>query len=344
MDLAFAKYMDIAIFKSTEEKRAKMNEILDAPDQLHVNPRYVQFGGVVRRVGAFIVDVVILYVVANILSFSFTFSYAFSNAYYFFISISALIVLLYRPLLEGYYGATLGKMIFKLKVVNHDFTKINYGKAFARNVSHISYSIVNVGFTIYMLYLFQSQSFGERTFTGQEFKTVGYLIIGSYLFFLFVDLMVMMNNLKGVSLHDKIAGTYVVKSKTLTSGPREAVYGEPNGKASDILLAAMQRNGIDSFTVEQNASLGLSVQVRQYAAIIIDQYKIGNTQFENHYQVIRELISSSNPEIVTALQLDLFLTLNDELGPNNIFEQQMPESIKREYFKAVMSWKEGSDS
>ena len=80
-----------------------MNEILDAPEQSHINPRYVQYGGVVRRIGAFIVDAVILYVLANILSYSFAISYTLTNTYYLLIGASALIVLLYRPLLEGYY-------------------------------------------------------------------------------------------------------------------------------------------------------------------------------------------------------------------------------------------------
>lgn len=339
MHLAFAKYIDIAIFKATEVNRAKMNEILDAPEQLHVNPRYVEYGGVVRRIGAFIVDVVILYLIAGVLNYTL----AYSDYYFYAVIASTLVVMLYRPLLEGYYGATLGKMIFKLKVVNQDFAHISYGKAFARNIIHISYSLVNVSFTSYILYLFESQSFGESLIDGQSLSTTGNLIIGAYLFFLFVDLMVMMNNLKGISLHDRIAGTYVVKGKSLTGRPRETIYGQPDGGASELLVNALKRNNIDYLEVEHNASLGLSMQVRHYTYLIVAQVKSGNTLFDNHYQCIKELIGSDNAAILNTLHLDLFLTLNEELGPNNIFEQQMPESIKREYFKAVMSWSEGSE-
>lgn len=316
-----------------------MNEILDAPEQTQVNPLYIQYGGVVRRIGAFIADMIFITIISALNNFIFSFG----TGFYINTAIFTILVLLYRPLMEGYYGATLGKMLFKLKVVNQEFTKATFSKTFARNIFHIVYLLVNAGFAVYIYYQFQNMSTDMVLSNGENLQVFGGIVIGAYAFILLLDLVIMLGSPKYYSLHDRIAGTYVVKAKSLTSrGPVAAVYGQPNGRASELLVNALKRNGIDTMVVERDASLGLFMQVRHYAYLIVDQIKAGNTVFDNHYQCIRELIGSDNVDIINALQLNLFLTLNEELGTNNIFEQQMPETIKQEYFKAVLGWSNDS--
>ncbi len=316
-----------------------MNEILDAPEPQPISARNVEYAGVIPKIGAFIVDGVILSIASGAMSLSFSYS----EYYYASLAVAALIAILYRPILERYLGATLGKLIFKIKVVQPDFSKVSYGKAFGRNIFHIGYNLVSLAFSYYILYQFTNATANSLFISGVNYRTFGNLILGAYLFLLFIDLMIMMNNIKGVSLHDRIAGTYVIRTRSLTHGPRAFAYEQPNGRASEILIAALVRNGINSLEAERNASLGLSMQIRHYAYMIVEQVKAGSTNFDNHYACIRELIGADNADIANALHLNLFLTLNEELGTNNLFEQQMPETVKHEYFKAVLSWEDKSE-
>jgi len=49
--------------------------------------------------------------------------------------------LLYFAIMESAYGATFGKMIFRIKVVNNEYKKIGFGKAFLRSfVKFIGYT------------------------------------------------------------------------------------------------------------------------------------------------------------------------------------------------------------
>lgn len=89
---------------------------------------YASYG---QRVGAYLIDVLII---GAILLLFFALGAASENATPFvFLGIFGLASVVYKPIMEGAKGQTLGKMALKIKVVRAvDGGKIGYGEAFIR--------------------------------------------------------------------------------------------------------------------------------------------------------------------------------------------------------------------
>lgn len=125
--------------------------------------------------------------------------------------IITLLMILYKPLMEFRYGATLGKMAVKIKVVNKDFEKITLSQSIIRYIPWLIGQVVSVYVTIL---LFQHPDFISTT----GWTEVGYLqreIISpsfnmiSSLILLISCIMVGFTNTKQ-GLHDMIASTYCI--------------------------------------------------------------------------------------------------------------------------------------
>ena len=94
-----------------------------------------------RRIGALIIDIIILTLFMYILSaiaFIITAGVGIFSLLTYWIFIGAVIIIVYFTYLEGKTSTTLGKRMFNLKVVA-DEGEIDYKKAFIRNLSKILY-------------------------------------------------------------------------------------------------------------------------------------------------------------------------------------------------------------
>lgn len=113
-----------------------------------------EHAGFILRLLAFIIDLVITSILNYILIIIFQLdvtivSEGFNPLLLVTSPISLFVNWLYFSLLEShpYYRATIGKLIFKLKVVDHDEKKISFGKASGRFFAKIiSALILGIGF------------------------------------------------------------------------------------------------------------------------------------------------------------------------------------------------------
>lgn len=125
--------------------------------------------------------------------------------------IIALVVTVYKPFMEYKYGATLGKMAVKIKVVNTNFEPLTMSQAIVRYSPWLLSQIVSVIGTV-LLYL--NPAFQEAT-TMVEVGTLqneGFSsILGTTTSFLVLVscIVVAFNNTKQ-GLHDMLANTYCV--------------------------------------------------------------------------------------------------------------------------------------
>ncbi len=100
----------------------------------------LDYQGIGPRIGAQIVDTIVLlilfFLVGFALSGSLTFQYSGAEAYP-FLGAYFLVFFLYYVVLEGYMGQTLGKKLLKIKVVKEDGKACGFGPAFIRTILRI---------------------------------------------------------------------------------------------------------------------------------------------------------------------------------------------------------------
>lgn len=117
----------------------------------------------------------------------------------------------YKPFMEFQYGATLGKMAVKLKVVNLDFEKITLSQSITRYIPWLGGSLLSLA-TIYLL--FQNPEFKETT----DFMAIA-LIQGELMpqwinyavnSITLISALVIIFNKNKQGLHDMLADTYCV--------------------------------------------------------------------------------------------------------------------------------------
>ena len=127
-----------------------------------------------------------------------------------------LLALIYKPLMEANNSATVGKMALNLKVVNLELERASLGEVLLRNIFHIGGLLITLFFSILV---FTDPGFAEITgfmeysqyiqqFKGMQY--VNYLVSALSI----IDGIVMIADDKNRSLHDKIAKTLVIESKS----------------------------------------------------------------------------------------------------------------------------------
>ncbi len=120
----------------------------------------------------------------------------------------------YKPLLEYLYGATLGKKGLGLRVVNKSYQKINMREAILRNIFQIVAGVSGIAITAYSLG-HGGMNQAEMTGSFGDFNTATLLSIfyslGIFVLYL-ADAICLVANPKKQSIHDLIAGTYVIKN------------------------------------------------------------------------------------------------------------------------------------
>jgi uncharacterized RDD family membrane protein YckC len=174
----------------------------------------VEFATFWTRAGAYILDGLIIG--------SITFSLSLVNIAqfksFFFYLILTLISMLYKPYMESEYGATLGKMILKIKVTDYAFNQITFHTSLMRSAI-----LVFPGLLYIPIYYF---AFSNPNITEADgFMEFSQLLayeypiqawIGNLIFLIvLVDIIVLMADATKTqrSLHDQIAKTYVIHDK-----------------------------------------------------------------------------------------------------------------------------------
>ena len=182
------------------------DDILDFNYDEGIERRPIEYASFWTRVGASLLDTLILLPVAflniyNILDFKQLPLYL----------LLGFVPLVYKVFMEFKYGATLGKMIVKINVINEEEEPISLEQAIVRNIFYLLVSVISF---MAGLYLFVQPSFSSIT-TFLEYGLVmqagplqlvsqiaNVLFLVSCLFVIFRD--------NRQALHDSMAGTYVI--------------------------------------------------------------------------------------------------------------------------------------
>jgi uncharacterized RDD family membrane protein YckC len=115
---------------------------------------------------------------------------------------------IYTIWMVGQYGQTLGKMALSIKIVDHVTEgKIGYYQSFLREA--IPMVLVNITL------VFGVVMFADRDLVLDELSAFEYVVIGIPSVMLFIwsilEIVTMLMDSKNRALHDKVAGTVVVK-------------------------------------------------------------------------------------------------------------------------------------
>lgn len=178
-------------------------------------PRFAGFG---VRLGAYVIDMLVL---IPLIGASVYFS-SFSPNAMAYLGI-ALLMSLYKPIMEMQYGATVGKMATKIKVVGAEGVAITPEQAFMRWIPFVvgtifavwlQYSLITSaeaeGISGYMDFaVFQQEYMTEMGPTAYLGQLLGFLPLVSALF--------MLGNQRKQAAHDTLAKTYVIYKEQATT-------------------------------------------------------------------------------------------------------------------------------
>lgn len=118
---------------------------------------------------------------------------------------------LYKPMMESFYGATLGKMACRIKVIDNIGQKLDLGTAFLRALPFL---LSNLTGTIQSLMLYSSPEFQSATTLEEigQLQQMGTMDIIVYIVSLFVlvDCIFAAFTYRKRALHDMLADSYCV--------------------------------------------------------------------------------------------------------------------------------------
>ena len=126
--------------------------------------------------------------------------------------IISLLSTIYKPLLEWKYGATAGKMLVKVKVVNENFRNISLEQAIGR---YIPWLITQILSLITSFYMFSATGFAEvkdiedLDNIAQNLPLDTVSTVYNFIFIFLVGSLIIDKRKQGV--HDKIARTICIK-------------------------------------------------------------------------------------------------------------------------------------
>ena len=132
------------------------------------------------------------------------------------LTIVFLVGVIYKPLLEFKYGATIGKKSMKLVVVNKDLQKVNLKEVLIRNIFDITSRIFFFGAT---LMTYRADGFMNVT-SNSEFVIFQKTIINMNPYLLFfslitvIEIVFILSDKQRRALHDRMGATFVIKDKS----------------------------------------------------------------------------------------------------------------------------------
>jgi len=123
-----------------------------------------------------------------------------------------IISMLYKPLLEGIYGATIGKMVMKIKMVDDEGDVIGLGQSFMKNGIYIISSLITI---MTYIWLFDQPAFADsdgfiEASMVQQGSPYG-MISSIWSFVILVSCLAMLFSDYKQTLHDRVASVFCVK-------------------------------------------------------------------------------------------------------------------------------------
>ena len=166
-----------------------------------------EYAGFWIRAGAAIIDVLVMLPLIGISMYN-----QFNMKSIVLLYVLSLLSALYKPLMEFKYGATLGKMACKIKVVNENLEPINIDQSFGRYIPWAISAIIQL---MAANFIFSDPSFKtadtfmEISIIAQESPLNNISNIYGILFLIIVGSLIFDKKKRG--FHDKIAKTLVIK-------------------------------------------------------------------------------------------------------------------------------------
>ena len=182
------------------------NQVLDNELTINETDSEVKWAGFWIRVGASFVDFAVYLPLIGL------------NIYKLYVLKSmplqlfvALLMILYKPLMEYRYGATLGKLAVKIKVVNKDFEKITLPQSVIRYIPWLIGQVFSIYATILLFQhpdFISTKGWIEVGYLQNELVSPAYNMIGSFI--LIISCIVVGFNKTKQGLNDMIANTYCI--------------------------------------------------------------------------------------------------------------------------------------
>jgi uncharacterized RDD family membrane protein YckC len=169
----------------------------------------VRYGAFWPRVGAYLVDAIVL----TPISFGLTYFNITSWKSTGIMLLVAFVSVAYKPFMEFYYGATLGKMASNLKVTNQQFERANLQEILIRNIFFIVPTLLSafLSLDMYSDAEFESVSgYMEFVELSKQYRTSQFVSYISGLVII-VDCIMLGTDDRKRSLHDRMAGTFVIE-------------------------------------------------------------------------------------------------------------------------------------
>jgi uncharacterized RDD family membrane protein YckC len=178
----------------------------EAPKKRRTVTRSRQPAGFWIRVGAGLVDGVVLVPVAIIAIFALI--HTKSLAPYIVLSIP---LLMYKPFMENYYGATLGKMACGLQVIDKHGKWMNLGVAYLRFLPFLAQAVAAIALIVWVSFTPAFQTVSSWFEFGQLVdRSPGNLINIVMNWVITIDCVTAAFTERKRAIHDMIAGTYCV--------------------------------------------------------------------------------------------------------------------------------------
>ena len=180
-------------------------EILDTDTlKRHSNVEYASFG---NRLLATLVDFLVMLIPMGAMMY-----FMFMDKNMIFVLVFSIIGGLYKPLMEGVYSATLGKMAVGIKMVDYDHENLDLVQSFTKNGIYLINSAIGIAS---MFWLFGNEAFLEAEgFLESSIASEGnpYQIISSiWSFAIIISCFMMLASDKKQTLHDRVANTFCIK-------------------------------------------------------------------------------------------------------------------------------------
>lgn len=131
--------------------------------------------------------------------------------------LSSIIPFFYNPIMEYQYGATVGKMALRIKIVNADLQRLTINNVIFRNLIYFSIQLVDIAVELYQFYNTSENSIGGFNSLSDFFtpQITMALIFGVFVIVIYiVELIFLLTDEKHRSLHDRIGKTFVVRKTT----------------------------------------------------------------------------------------------------------------------------------
>lgn len=184
------------------------NEILD--DANHDRIRNVQYATFLDRLLAYLLDTLIT---IGPIFYLMYLGYTGKNIVW--LLISSILGMLYKPIMEGVWGATLGKMIMKISVVDSDLDIVDIGQSLMKNAIYIISGVIGV---LSQFWLVGTEKFQEaegflESLQAGEANPYG-IVSMIWTVVIIISCFSMLASSLKQTLHDRLANTYCVKNST----------------------------------------------------------------------------------------------------------------------------------